>query len=283
MATMTSRAKKLTSTCQPPAFRWDVCSKMLHRVMPAFSGVQLPDAATNEFLTVSNLFRGIHSDPGSLSVNHEEKEDILVRLPLAVAGPGRLAHYACRGDCATMRPGMMYRFRRWIFQNVFGHRLGRRYSRNADPAQIDPSSPPLANNKTIVVFLPVGNSHEGMEDFVDIVPALVERYGAELVRAVDMAALSSQEQLRLTGSAAVVLSNVGGGSFTSLFLPRGGTVLLFYQEALGRWDEDLYASLGGYLHVEWCAIDGGDDSTNNATATAVADVLRRVDRALHRG
>jgi hypothetical protein len=52
-----------------------------------------------------------------------------VRIPLLVVGAGRMANFACHGECVLHRTGQWYRARRWLFQNVLGDKRGIRVSR----------------------------------------------------------------------------------------------------------------------------------------------------------
>ena len=181
----------------------------------------------------------------------------MIRLPLVVAGAGRLAHYGCSGDCTIHRTGRIYRYRRWMFQNLFGNAKGTKLSQLP------------ARKGQITISLPGANTHSDDEDFSTLIPALQEKYGKDRIKIVVMASLSLQEQVSVASQSHVYLSNSGGGSATSLFLQRGSSLILFHRPK--RMDDiDLY-STQGYFHVEWCEIGklGMDEILDRVEAASV--------------
>jgi hypothetical protein len=227
-----------------PARRWTKCMKSMKRFVPDLLGMQINN---DRVFSVSNAFAN--------NVSDNKLAPALVRLPTAVVGAGRLAHYSCQGDCTIHRN--VYRARQWIFQNVFGPN---------ETHSLQPVTVPL-----ITMVLPVGNSHPGVEWFESIAPAVQAQFPHPgMVQLVDMATLTVPEQLLLASRSAVYITNHGGGSATSLFLQSGSTVLLFADKKT-REDDDLYDSLG-YLHCEWLL----------ANQTEPEVVIRQVKRALDR-
>merc|ERR1712238_124104 len=86
--------------------------------------------------------------------------------------------------------------------------------------------------------------------------------------------LSLEEQITLASKAAIFVTISGGGAITASFLPRGGSVMLYYQETGGisnnrpsglpaRLDWDFF-NHAGYLHVHWLPVGSlykKDDTT----------------------
>ena len=105
-----------------------------------------------------------------------------------------------------------------------------------------------------------------------MIPIARTLYGEDKVKVVDMAELSAQEEAMLALDTAVLFVNHGGGSVTSIFLPRDASVFLytaggFCNKGLfcdeGR-DSDFYNS-NGYLRQQW--IEKGDrKNTEKITA-----------------
>lgn len=58
-----------------------------------------------------------------------------------------------------------------------------------------------------------------------------------------------KEQAEVIAQSNVFLTNAGGGSASSLFLPRGSTMIMYYDQGK-KFDLDLYDSLA-YFHIDW--------------------------------
>jgi hypothetical protein len=240
--------------CGPPNFRWDICGPMIKKMYPTLVGVQPVDMnGTLDSMRSGNLFQ-----PGGPGGSAVSDTNAMIRLPVVIAGPGQLAQFGCWGACPTQWTGRLYRFRNWVIRNALGP--------NFDET-IELEERPLPHK--ILVSLPVGNTHENVEWFGDIVPALQERYGNESVTVVDLATFSMEEQIRLVLSTQVLLTNQGGGSMTSTFLRRGSTLLLFHTG--GMFDLFFYKAQG-YIHTKWLP----------ATKTPVEKVLDFVELGLQR-
>jgi hypothetical protein len=217
--------------------RWHQCNKMLRKVMPAILGIAFQNETT--LLTTDNLGR-------VLDTNDDNSSEWLL-LPTVIVGTGRVANFGCSGDCTIHRTSALPRFRRWMLQNLFGPVNG---NYRADQA---------ATTGKITVSLPIGNSHDWIQTFDEIVPALREKFGSDNVHVYDMATLTIQEQADVVSQSQVLLSNAGGGSASSLFLPRGSTLLLYYKEGT-QFDHELYSSLG-YFQTNWLLADAAINTT----------------------
>ena len=75
------------------------------------------------------------------------------------------------------------------------------------------------------------------------------KYGEEVVKVVDMATISMQEQAALVSNSAVLLTNHGGGSVVSVFLPVGASAIVFWHGPR-RLDHKFYES-AGYFRPVW--------------------------------
>lgn len=96
---------------------------------------------------------------------------------------------------------------------------------------------------------------------------------------------SLKEQLEIAGKATIFVTGCGGGAVTAMFLPRGSTVIVYYNEVGGRMqnkplntparlDWDLFNNLG-YLRVHW--VPSGTMNTNEDTAALVELVKHELD------
>jgi capsular polysaccharide biosynthesis protein len=106
----------------------------------------------------------------------------------------------------------------------------------------------------VTVILPVGNTHVNqVETMESLVLSLEQRLQNRTdVIAVDMAQLSIREQVLLLLRTKVLVTNQGGGSYVSLFLPRGSTVLLFHHKSGERYDVAFH-EIGGQYKLRWIA------------------------------
>ena len=73
-----------------------------------------------------------------------------------------------------------------------------------------------------------------------------------------MAKLSFKEQAELALDTAVFVTNHGGGSSTSVFLPRGASVLLYHTPNV-KFDRRYYETLS-YLRTVWIPVEEYDNT-----------------------
>jgi len=89
-----------------------------------------------------------------------------------------------------------------------------------------------------------------------------------LVHAHTMKELSLQDQITLASKSAVFVTSAGGGAVTATFLPRGATLIIYYQGdgsrvqnkrtyKPARLDWDLFNHLS-YIRVHWLPVEGMD-------------------------
>ena len=239
--------------------RWSMCRKLWSRIYPGLLAVQ-PDPDTGDILRTGNLFRGtdsigLYDDMAKAGKVNLQKGDYntlpphtdLVVLSKVLAGPGRLANWSCKGECAIGRGAWLWGFRQYLYQNLFGWHRGRALAQH---------KPPKLRDRGYITFsLPVGTTHpDKVTMFQDVIPVAEQTYGKERVRVVDMAKLSLTEQADLVRNSLVYLTNHGGGSASGLFVPRGATIVIFH--GVGRLGEDkmldrhFWNSLG-YARVLW--------------------------------
>jgi Glycosyltransferase 61 len=231
--------------------RWSKCIAMWSRVYPSLLGVT-PDPKTGDILRTGNWLRGsaaigeydimrssklrIHSLNDSNTLPYGD----YVLLPIVINGPGRLANWACKGECAIGRGLWLWEFRCYLLKNVLGK----------EEASKDPIS-----KRFIIISLPVGTTHaDKVTHFDDIIDAAKQTFGPNLVKVVDMSKLSVKEQVQLVRVSAVYLTNHGGGSASAVFLPRDATLVIYH--GIGRQgepkmlDRHFWNSLG-YVRVRW--------------------------------
>ncbi len=141
------------------------------------------------------------------------------------------------------RGGMLYEFRNWMISNI----------------DIEPFKP-ISNGPYTIVFnvhsstTPTRNVH-----FNDHMKKLKERLGKKYeldIRAETMSKMSLNDQIELVSGAAIMVTMCGGGAVTGMFLPKGASLLTFFNEkerggdTTPRLDWDLLNNLS-YLRVHW--------------------------------
>jgi hypothetical protein len=236
--------------CHPQhAGRWNKCIKLWTRIYPPLLGVT-PHQATGDILRTGNWLRGSAAigeyiiaksaklqiqKPGDTNTSPQE----YVLLPTVIYGPGRLANWSCKGECAIGRGLWLWEFRRYLLDNIFGR------TRLQEPP----------NKGFITISLPVGTSHEDkVTYFEDVIEALKARYDDSRIKAVDMATLSMADQALLVQQSAIYITNHGGGSASAVFLQRGATLIIYH--GIGKLgepkmlDQHFWNSMG-YIRVLW--------------------------------
>jgi len=230
-------------------------------------------------------WRGFRSDAMSKSesnnlinkenvTNHEQHSPAnqlphdasFVLIPTVLAGTGRLGQYVCDGDCSIGRAAQLYAFREFLLDNIFwpNYNSIRSHKKVEGP------------DGYITFSLPVGSSRpKEVSFFENMIPIARTLYGEDKVKVVDMAELSAREEAMLALDTAVLFVNHGGGSVTSIFLPRDASVFLytaggfcnkglFCDEGKKHLDSVFYNS-NGYLRQQW--IEEGDrKNTEKITA-----------------
>ena len=252
--------------------RFDDCIKMYRKWFPPLMNV-LTDPVSGDILRTGNWLQGRDAigmglnnkyvcDNATIAKRSAKSEKTLalsgrhyneivhntswVVLPTVLAGIGRLNNFGCFGDCATGRSSQRYRFRNFILENILG---SERFSE--------------LNNRTpriyITFSLPGGSSRPSeVSFFKNFISAAKDRYGAHRIRVKDMARLSFKEQAELSMETAIFVSNHGGGSSTSIFLPKGASVFLYHTQKV-KFDRRFFETLS-YLQTVWVHPDDRNDT-----------------------
>jgi len=109
------------------------------------------------------------------------------------------------------------------------------------------------------------------------------------VQSYTFSELSLEEQITLASNAAIFVTISGGGAVTASFLPRGGSVMLYYRETGGvknndntglpaRLDWDFF-NHAGYLHVHWIPV--GSLNKRGETIQQEHLILAELSRIYH--
>lgn len=146
------------------------------------------------------------------------------------------------------RGGLLWRFRSFCLQN-----LG--FSASADQK--------LAAPYKIVFSVQSSSNRLRNLDFTEQESLLQRRFESDeaIVQSVVMKNLTLQEQIQLAQETTIFVTGCGGGAVTATFLPKGATLIVFYNEVGGRksnvptnlparLDWDLFNHMS-YLRVHW--------------------------------
>ena len=280
--------------------KWENCRKMYKRVFQDFTGIAV-DQCSGDLLRTGNWLRG--DEPIGVWKGHikdytclgNRTKDILaqmsrnrlvdkqnnvltnvdlVMLPNILAGGGRMGFFACQQDCALGRSRECYRFRNYLIDNIF----------LAEEKVNEPTVIPDAKGtkKTIakqqkragyIVFsLPVGSSRpEQVYHFQDEIQECFRKYGADLVKVVELPKMTIQDQVRLLEETALLFTNHGAIATASTFLPRGSSIIVYWH-GKNRYDHQWFESAGYFRRVY---VGVGGRPFLNRTMAIVDDELEK--------
>ena len=174
-----------------------------------------------------------------------------VLVPTVLAGTGKHGQVSCGGDCAIGRASQLYSFREYVLGNIFWPNYSTIKKEKKIPAGY------------ITFSLPVGSSRpKEAWMFKNIIEVATQIFGEDKIKVVDMATLTMKEEALLAMDTAVLFANHGGGSATSVFLPRDASIFLYTtgkcsrkamhwcDQGLQHFDSIFYNS-AGYIRPTW--------------------------------
>jgi hypothetical protein len=222
-------------------FTYPKCAKFMKRLYPSLWNMDTDCSGdvvrTNNWLQGADMIgrwpnhrRDPCGDYRDNITNTIDAEYVLV--PNVTVGSGRLALFSCYGDCTLGRGPQLFRFRNYLMRRMLGH----------DHA---------TNPKGYITFSLAFGASRGAGEvtfFDDEIAAARERYGADAVRAVDFANMTLQDQGRLIADSAVLFTNHGGGSASTVFLPKGASAFVYWRGQ--QRDNEFYRAVA-YFRTEW--------------------------------
>ena len=249
--------------------RWQGCAKMFRRMLPHI--MRYETHASGDIVRNGNWLKGMDTVNGlNYTASEGEKEwnqmpldTSLVLVPTVVAGSGRLGQIACEGDCGIGRVSQFFSLREFLLGNI----LRPNYERMQEEKKKNPKG-------YITFSLPIGSSRPGIVSFFeDIIPYAKEIVGEDRVKVVNMANLTLSEEAELAMDTAVLFVNHGGGSVTSIFLPKHAAVILYahggcHKRGSQKWCEDgkyanfdsmFYKSVS-YIRPSWVEHEDRSDT-----------------------
>jgi hypothetical protein len=221
--------------------RWDQCAKMYQKMFPFL--LRSETHSTGDILRTNTWLKGMDDvgywsnarssgDKAADNWNTMLPNTSHVLIPTALAGMGRLGQMSCTADCAIGRASQLASFRQFLLRNIFW----------LDYEQGMPERDPIGY---ITFSLPIGSSRPtAVTFFENIIPIAQHMFGNEKIQVVDFSNMTVREQALLAMDTAVLFSYHGGGSATSIFLPKDASILLY--STVGRCTDKTDR---GYV---WC-------------------------------
>jgi hypothetical protein len=79
---------------------------------------------------------------------------------------------------------------------------------------------------------------------------LSKAFPAASIETVELANLTLKEQVQVASTTSIFVTTCGGGAMTATFLPRGASLILYYQ-ATGGFNFDQFNQTGGAAYLDW--------------------------------
>lgn len=179
------------------------------------------------------------------------------------------------------RGGALYAFRNFMTNNLLGSST---------------TAPPLSSEPPFHILFSVKSSESGARNlsFEQQIQALETNFSSNnettQIHAHVLKTLSLKEQVELTSKTAIFVTSAGGGAVTATFLPRGASLIIYYQSdgsrvhmkktgGPARLDWDLF-NHASYLKVHWLPVK---DMNTPQGLEILVDLIRNELHALSRG
>jgi hypothetical protein len=227
------------------------CRDMLKKFLPLI-GEKLETMTTQENFNLTWFSKNENENEQSQD-DSSFTESQYICAPRGAAGLGMLTdhgpklHGWMKNDYLRSqnfgRGGQLYEFRNWMLDNI-----------GIDPYQI------ISKPKYRIVFSINSSTTSGRnQDFKSqreiLQKSLGNKYELDII-AVKMSTMGLNEQIDLVAGASIMVSMCGGGAVTAMFLPKGASMLTYFNieekggDTTPRLDWDLLNNLS-YLRVHW--------------------------------
>mmetsp|Transcript_14027 Transcript_14027/g.35293 ORF Transcript_14027/g.35293 Transcript_14027/m.35293 type:complete len:547 (+) Transcript_14027:158-1798(+) len=239
------KPRGLWASCDWTNEKTEVCKKMFKKFLPLMLGSK----PTQRELATTETFDFQPKDKTSKSNLICAKHGVAGIGPLTDHGTSKL-HGWEEGDYQTTqnhgRGGLLYEFRNFMLTNLgipveLNHKPPFRIVFSEKSSSIGQRNFDFSGHKALLQksFHP---SYVSVESYV-------------------FSEMSIREQLEVASQASIFITSCGGGAVTSMFMPRGSSVIMYYLEdggAIGnkltgkpaRLDWDLFNNMA-YLKVHW--------------------------------
>lgn len=225
--------------------QWKRCQPILKKFLPLI-GTELAKTSTQN----STLLNVLHRGDDALKSKY-------VCSPNGAAGMGLLSDHGFKlhgwqpSDYEYAfnvgQGGTIYQFRNWMMTNI-----GIEPNNNVGKE--------IYKAPYRILFSEGSSSHRNRRvSFKQHSQLLQDRLGKKYeldVRIVKLSSMSLKEQIELTTGTSIFITVCGGGAVTAMFLPKGASLLAYFNEMDGdketpaRLDWDLLNNMG-YIRVHW--------------------------------
>jgi len=234
----------LWASCDLRPDKTEACEHIMNKFLPLLAGLDSP-------------YQQLYNNENAPLVEHTPQQSDLVCARHGVAGIGSLtdhglhkAHGWEEVDYKTIhnhgRGGQLYAFRNFMMRNV----------------RLDPAHKTKAGKPHKIIFS-VKSSDIFIRnmDFERQIELVKENFPEVLVESYTFKEHTLLEQLQVASTASIYVTTCGGGAVTGMFLPAGGSLLIYYAEdgglANGKMnnkpallDWDLFNAMS-HLRVHW--------------------------------
>ena len=172
----------------------------------------------------------------------------------------------------TLALRIMWDFRNFMLENL----------------KMDSLSRPKSNPRIVTVSHHSSNSHTRDLSFNKQVRFLRERLGGDdgdiVINQVELAEYSVEEQARIAIESSVMITAVGGGAATAMFLPKGAALVLFFELAPLPDDDEVprenvtaarldwdYFNNAAYIRTHWFPIETMDEDESLEALTNLVE------------
>ena len=139
----------------------------------------------------------------------------------------------------TAKGAMLYQFRNFVLQNL-----------NLPSSNKKEEAPTTTTQRRMVLSAHSSGYKTRDVDFKEQERILSQAFPSWQIQIAALAQLGVQEQIELASTTQIFVSVCGGGAMTATFLPRGATLILYYDET-GGYDFATHAQLGSPAFLDW--------------------------------
>jgi hypothetical protein len=140
------------------------------------------------------------------------------------------------------RGPLLYSFRNYMVHNFLGS--------STSTTSTATSSSSSAISFTIVISIHSSSDVDRDLGFETQVTVLRQAFPNTAIHVVQFSNMTLLEQVQLVSKTSLLISTCGGGAMTATFLPRGASVIFYYQES-GGFDFAHFNLTGGAAILDW--------------------------------
>jgi hypothetical protein len=266
--------KALWATCDLRAQSKQRCQGFFTKFLPLLGTSWDQFSTTEDARLTLHPVEGGSSNMANNPSSHSHSQSRFVCARHAVAGMGMLTDHGLKKhgwnkeDYHTMhnhgRGDTLYEFRNFMMSNM-GFTREQIYLHLLQPADADDTNNGHSSKQPakVVVSRMSSKSEERRHDYQVEMDAIKKTFSPLEVQLKPTVFLyhSAQEQMEMVSDASIMITSAGGGAVTAMFLPRGASLIVYYDEGSeddptvesGHLDWDYLNDLG-YIRIHWLPI-----------------------------